>query len=178
MVDFHRLVFLAAILPLHPEHFRLALQAVLSSPVPMPAPSAEPSGNTTMLILIGSFISQIKVNGIVSTVIQAIKKMPGPLFSWISTRTPGVTRTVAAVAAVLTSAGIHWTFSGSVLTVTGLTLTGIVTFLYGAGQNYLFQHAWFKLLFSSAPPETGTTLVAIPPAVAQGMMSAAPIVAK
>jgi hypothetical protein len=65
---------------------------------------------------------------------------------------------VGALAAGLTALGLHWTFTGSTLTITGLSLSAIVSAAYGIGTSYMMQHAWWKLLFGSpataapAPP--------------------------
>src|ERR1700719_534759 len=132
------------------EHFRLALQAVLSTPI------APPDATHQMTMMIATFISQIKVNGFTAWVIELLKKSQHPAFAWISKNTPWVTRFVGVGAASLTAIGIHWTFTGSTLMITGLSLTAIVTTLYNVAQNYLFQHAWWKLAFggngASSPP--------------------------
>ena len=128
------------------EHFRLMLLQALSTPVPAPAVV-----DTGLLTLVASFISQVKINGFVAFVIQKMKEAQTPALNWISTNTPGVTRVVAAAAAAATAVGIHWTFTGQTLMITGLSATGIVTLLYNITQNYLFQHAWFKTIFAPKP---------------------------
>lgn len=124
------------------EHLRFALQAVLSTPI------APPDGSSPMLMMMATFISQVKVNGFVAFIIEKLKQSKNPALSWISTNTPWVTRFVALGAAALTHLGIHWTFTGSTLVVTGISLTAIVTTLYQVAQNYLFQHAWWKIVFA------------------------------
>lgn len=136
------------------EHLRLAILYILAAPLKIP-PSA---GGNDALMMTAAFISQIKVNGFVAWIIEVLKKSQSPALAWISTKTPWVTRFVALGAAALTHIGVHWTFTGSTLVVTGISLTAIVTTLYNVAQNYLFQHAWWKLAFAS-----GTT-----PAVPKG----------
>lgn len=131
----------------NPEQFRLLLQAALASP----APASAPQGG--MVMLIATFISQIKVNGFASFVIQKLKDSKTPALAWISANTPWVTRLIAAAAAAGTAVGLHWTYTGSTLTITGLGATAIVTALYQIAQNYLMQHAWYKMVFApSAAP--------------------------
>jgi hypothetical protein len=125
------------------EHFRFALMQFLAVPAPMPALPDNP-----MLMMLATFVSQVKVNGFVAFIIQKLKESQHPALAWISSNTPWVTRFVAAGAASLTAIGIHWTFTGSTLMVTGISLTAIATTLYDVAQNYLFQHAWWKAAFA------------------------------
>jgi hypothetical protein len=144
------------------EHFRMLLLQTLAMPVPVTSTSPDHG----VLMLLASFISQIKVNGMASWVIQKLKDSKAPILGWIGTNTPWVTRAVALAAASLTAVGIHWTYTGSTLMVTGLSLTAIVTVLWNLAQNYLFQHAWYKTVFAD-PPQLplglGNSAVAIGP---------------
>lgn len=124
------------------EHIRFFLQVALATPL------APPDATQGLTMMIATFISQVKVNGFVAFLIQKMKDNKSPAFAWISTNTPWVTRFVALGAAALTHIGVHWTFTGSTLVVTGLSLTAIVTTLYQVAQNYLFQHAWWKVAFA------------------------------
>ena len=134
------------------DHIRFALLAFLAAPVKAP-PAADATHQMAMMI--ASFISQIKVNGFASWIIERLKNSKLPALNWISQNTPWVTRAVAVGAASLTAIGIHWTFTGSTLMITGLSLTAIVTTLYNVAQNYLFQHAWYKLAFGGNGVPTG-----------------------
>lgn len=133
------------------EHFRLILMHALALPATVPQ-----TGNNDALLQMAAFISQVKVNGFVAFIIQKMKDSKIPAFDWISHNTPWVTRFVGIGAASLTAIGIKWTFTGSTLMVTGLSLTAIVTVLYKIAQNYLFQHAWWKVAF--AKPEAAPTI--------------------
>lgn len=130
---------------------RLALQAVLAAPVPL-ANAATQNTSSAMLVMLAGFISQVKVNGVVATLIQVVKKVKAPGMNWIGEHTPWLLRGLAALGATLTAAGIHWVFTGGVLTVTGLSLPAVLAFFWNSIQNFLFQHAWYRTLFSSAPP--------------------------
>lgn len=136
------------------EHFRLMMLQILSAPIPV-SPADQSGANGGLLLLIASFISQVKVNGVVAVLIQGMKKGQTPILQWISINTPWVTRTVAAVFAAATAIGIHWTFtpasatSSGTLLISGLSATAIVMFIYNIVQNYMFQHAWFKTMFGS-----------------------------
>jgi hypothetical protein len=128
------------------EHFRFILLQALAAPVAVPN-----AATTSLVMMIATFISQIKVNGFAAFVIQRLKASEHPALAWISANTPWVTRAIAAIAASLTAIGIHWTFSGSTLIVSGLSVTAIVTGIYNIAQNYLFQHAWYKMVFEAQP---------------------------
>jgi hypothetical protein len=141
------------------EHFRLLLLQALALPaVPQPGNDA--------LMLVAAFVSQVKVNGFVAFIIQKMKDSELPALGWISKNTPWVTRFVGLGAASLTAIGIHWTFTGSTLMVTGLSLPAIVTTLYKVAQNYLFQHAWWKVAFSK-PAAAIPMGITRPPAMVQ-----------
>jgi hypothetical protein len=129
------------------------LQAALAAPVPVTAtdPLSSPQ-IAKLLLLAGSFISQVKINGIAASLIQLIKKAKAPGLNWIGDHTPWLVRGLAALAAALTAAGLRWTFTAGTLTVTGLSAPSIITFLFNTGQNFLFQHAWYRTLFSTPAP--------------------------
>jgi hypothetical protein len=152
---------------MHLETIRLALLQVAAFPVP--ASAVQSGDNTGLLILVASFISQVKVGGVAAALIQWVKMSKAPAASWISINTPWMTRLVALAFAAAASVGIHWTFTGNTLVVAGLSLTAIVTALWSFGQSYLMQHAWYKTVFSSfltvnAPQPAAA---APPPAIAQ-----------
>ena len=124
-------------------------------------PVAPPDATHQMTMMIATFISQVKVNGFAAWIIQRLKDSKLPALGWISANTPWVTRFVGVGAASLTAIGIHWTFTGSTLMITGLSLTAIVTTLYNVAQNYLFQHAWWKVAFGgngTLEPPRGTLM--------------------
>lgn len=158
---------------MHIETIRLAFLQVMAYPIAAPSPiSAPQSGdNTGLLMLVATFISQVKVSGVASFLIQRIKKSEAPVFGWIGKNTPWVTRLVALGAAAATHLGIHWTFTPPVdghtgtLLITGLSLTAIVTAAWGIAQNYLMQHAWYKTVFSEyLRVNDGPPLSTAPPA--------------
>lgn len=67
------------------------------------------------------------------------KRQTAPWLAWINVHTaPYISIFVAAAAA----AGIHGTFDSNagVLTITGLTLTGIAVALFEIGKQWLMQH--------------------------------------
>lgn len=130
---------------MHPEHFRLLLQAALAAPAPAPVSDATQG---TLVMAVATFISQIKVNGVASFVIQKLKDSKTPALAWINANTPWISRAVALVAAAATAVGLKWTYAEGTLTITGLTATAIVTALWHVAQNYLFQHAWYKTVFA------------------------------
>lgn len=142
------------------EHFRLLLQAALAAPAPAITSPTSP------LLIVATFISQIKVNGFASWVIERMKNAKTPALAWISANTPWVTRAVALAAAGLTAAGLKWTYTGSIFTTTGLSIviSGVsipaaLTAVYNVAQNYLMQHAWYKMVFSG-PAAPGTAAAA------------------
>ena len=137
---------------MHVETIRLALLQVETWPIPAaavaPAVGAAQSGdNTGMVMLVASFISQIKWNGMATVAIQAAKKSPHQAFGWINSDAPWMVRLVALIAGALTAVGVKWTFTNGTFIATGITGIAILTALWNIAQNYLFQFAWFKILF-------------------------------
>jgi hypothetical protein len=102
------------------------------------------------VILIATFIAQLKLNGVAAFVIQKMKESEHPALAWISTNTPWVSRFVAFLAAAATAVGVHWQYTGSTLVITGLSLTAIFTAAWSIAQNYLVQHAWYKAVFAQS----------------------------
>lgn len=153
---------------MHLEHFRLLLQAALAAPAPAPTSPTSP------LLIVATFISQIKINGFTSWLIERMKDAKTPALAWISTNTPWVTRAVALLAAGLTAAGLKWTYTGSIFTATGLSIviSGVsipaaITAVYNVAQNFLMQHAWYKMVFAApAAPAAAVPAAAQPAAKA------------
>lgn len=85
----------------------------------------------------------IAIPGMVGAVIHWLKGYPR--FSWISDKTPNVTRIVGAVAASLTAAGmnIDWVHeqAGLAITIHGVTAASISLFAWTIAKNYFFQNA-------------------------------------
>ena len=129
-----------------------------------PMDSGRPASSDAA-VLVASFVSQLKVNGVAAWIIQQLKKSEAPALAWISHNTPWVTRGIGLLAAAGTSAGLHWTYNASVaggtFMITGLSIAAVVMALWHVGQNYLFQHAWYKAVFSD-PPKPQTLLVTGP----------------
>ncbi len=143
--------------PIALEHFRAAIAAVLAAPIAVPAAAH----TNDALLMVAQFISQVKINGFSAAAIEKMKKSKTPIFSWISTKTPWVTRLVALGAATGTHLGLHWTFTGSTLVVTGLSFTAIMMLLYNIAENYLCQHAWWKVAFANGTPSETTSVIPI-----------------
>lgn len=106
-----------------------------------------PSDNGVVLALLAQFVTQVKVNGFASFIIQRMKDSQAPAFKWISTNAPWATRSVGFLAATATAIGIHYTYHSGTLIITGITLTAIITGCWNIFQNFVFQHAWHKVAF-------------------------------
>lgn len=94
--------------------------------------------------------SSLAAAAVISYVIGLMKNSNWRLFNWISRETPTVTRLVAIALSGLATIGIHWTFSGGTLVVTGLTLTVVLTGLWHWGVQFAYTHGWFKATSQSA----------------------------
>lgn len=108
--------------------------------------------NSILLTMIVQFISQLKANGLASGAIQVMKSSKWPIFSWITSETPYVTRGLGVLFAAFTAVGVNATFHGGTLVVSGITAYAIIHGLWSIAQNYLMQHAWYKLIFQSMFP--------------------------
>jgi hypothetical protein len=123
------------------------------------------------LLLLASFITQIKANGVAAFVINKMQKSEHPLFSWITVHTPWVTRGVSALFASLAALGVHATYhaaeQGGALVITGLSATVIVSGVWQIAQNYAIQHAWGKVIEDQIIPAfTGVGNAAVGPGFA------------
>ena len=83
---------------------------------------------------------------IVSFLLQRAKTSPAKMWTWLSSARPWIIRLVAAVVAALTAAGIAWDYSGTTLTITGLSAPHALSFLWDVLKQYLFQDASYRLL--------------------------------
>jgi len=83
---------------------------------------------------------------LVSFVLQHAKTSPAKVWTWFSSTRPWVVRLVAALIAALTAAGIAWDYTGTTLTITGLSATNAIYFGWAVLKQYLFQDASYRLL--------------------------------
>lgn len=88
--------------------------------------------------------SSLAAAAVISYLIGMMKSSNWPVFAWISTQTPAVTRMVAIVLSGLATVGIHASFSNHTLVVTGLSATVILTGLWHWGVQFAYTHGWFK----------------------------------
>jgi hypothetical protein len=128
-------------------------------PVPIPVSNVD---NSILLTMVVQFISQLKANGLTSGAIQVMKSSKWPIFSWINADTPTAARILGFVAASATSVGMHWTYHNGTLMITGLTLYAIIHLVFDIAQNYLMQHAWYKIIFQSMFPASPAPVQAKP----------------
>jgi len=88
-------------------------------------------------------LDSLAIPGMVGAFIHFLKGYPR--FSWISDKTPGVTRIIGAIAASITAAGmnIDWVHeqTGLAITIHGVTAASIALFLWTIAKNYFFQSA-------------------------------------
>lgn len=88
-------------------------------------------------------LDSLAIPGMVGAFIHFLKGYPK--FSWISDKTPNVTRLIGAIAASLTAAGmnIDWVHetAGLAITIHGVTSASIALFCWTIAKNYFFQAA-------------------------------------
>jgi len=89
--------------------------------------------------------SQVTASAGIVLVLNWLKK--SNRFKWLSGETPTLNRWVAIGASFLAAIGIHMTFdkTAGVLTVTGLTLTGVLTLAVAWFKSYVFQQTIFNM---------------------------------
>ncbi len=88
--------------------------------------------------------SSLAAAAVISYVIGLMKNSNWKVFAWISAETPAVTRAVAFLLSGVAAIGIHATFNGGTLVVTGLTATVILTGAWHWGVQFCYTHGWFK----------------------------------
>lgn len=94
--------------------------------------------------------SSLAAAAVISYIIGMMKGSSWRLFNWISSATPRVNRVVAVALSGIATIGIHATFSGGTLVVTGLGTTVILTGLWHWGVQFAYTHGWFKATSQSA----------------------------
>lgn len=89
-------------------------------------------------------LSQITGSALVVLLIQKLKSAKWVPF--ISQKSDGLNRLLAALGAMLSSIGVHATFdhSSGVLTITGLTLMGILTGIWHWGNSLALQELMYR----------------------------------
>lgn len=94
----------------------------------------------------------VAVNVIVAWLIQKMKVSDMRIFAWISQNTPKVNVLVSVVLAAVTAAGmtVDWQQDAHTLTITGISLTNVLIFLWYIIKNVAFQHGAYKAIFK--PP--------------------------
>lgn len=99
----------------------------------------------------------IAVNVLTVWAIQKLK-LTGRV-QWISEATPRVTQFVSVAAAAVTAAGMSITWDMSTgtgtLTIAGITVGSVATFLWLTAKNLGFQHVIYQIAFR-APVQEGT----------------------
>jgi hypothetical protein len=88
--------------------------------------------------------SSLAAAAVISYIIGLMKNSNWKIFAWISEETPTVTRFVAFLLSGVAAIGIHATFNGGTLVVTGLTVTVILTGAWHWGVQFCYTHGWFK----------------------------------
>lgn len=109
--------------------------------------------------------------GTVVWIIQELKKA-----GWcksLSMDSARVNRIVSAIAALLTASAIHWTWDSAshVLTISGLTLSAVAGFLWGAFQQFVGQEYLYQAVY--APKEAARQALAVQVAAQIGSVSQA-----
>ena len=94
--------------------------------------------------------SDLFISYLVVAIVAQMQRSSHAWLNWITTNSPRATRVVMAAAAGLHAAGVAWAYSGDnngTFTITGLSLTALLTFLLTAGKNYCFQHFFIQTAF-------------------------------
>lgn len=117
-----------------------------------------PAEQALVLAGISQFLTQVKVSGVVSFLLQRLKLNGSKWTSWITRETPWVSRIVAGLSALATAANITRSWNGvtGTIVISGLTLTnlahGLVTVfphaLWASVVSYMLQHGWYKAVFA------------------------------
>lgn len=98
-----------------------------------------------MAALHSEVASMLTLNGVIAMVVSFIER--SKYFPWIQKESMRLKRGVAYVLAAGAAVGVHATFdhSAGTLIITGLSLTAILTALWGMLQAILVQEGIFQL---------------------------------
>lgn len=102
--------------------------------------AAPDTGATSNIVL-----TQFTVSTVIVFVLQALKKWK--YFPWLNEQSKRVTRVVAAIASAAAGVGIHaqWNHAAGVLTISGLSLTAVVSFLWIWLKSHAMQEGIYRL---------------------------------
>lgn len=96
--------------------------------------------------------NQVIFNAIIVAALQWLKN--AKWFPWLSAETAKLNRVIAILASGAAAIGVHSTFVGGVLTITGLSWAVIGPGLYNWLQSFVFQQLIFKATISNPMLET------------------------
>lgn len=104
----------------------------------------------------------LSTSALTVAIIQWMKNSALPWLGFVNHDTPGVNRTLAWLAAFISGVGIHYKYDPAMgaLTITGLTLTTVVTAGVSAAKSYGFNWLVYNLTLK------GKGVYAVPPPAA------------
>jgi hypothetical protein len=105
----------------------------------------------------------IFLNCVAVYVQNLMKKSQLPAFDWISHHTPWVNRFVSALLASASAAGLTFSHHDGIVTITGVTITGISAFFYAMVKNYFFQAVIYKATTNKVIPATAAAVIPVNP---------------
>ena len=105
----------------------------------------------------------LSTSALTVAIIQWMKNSALPWLGFVNHDSPGVNRTLAWLAAVISGVGIHYKYDPAVgaLTITGLTLATVVTAGVSAAKSYGFNWLVYNLTLK------GKGVYQVPPPVAE-----------
>lgn len=95
----------------------------------------------------GSELDNVAIALIASWLIQLGKMSKSQAMTWLSKERPRIIRTVGALVAALSAAGLTWSFDAGELHIGGLTVANLSIFVWVAVKQFAFQEMGFHVMF-------------------------------
>jgi hypothetical protein len=104
-----------------------------------------------------TIVTQLTSSAVIVWVIQELKK--AGWCKYLTEDTVKLNRSISAIAALASGAAINWNWDAatSSITISGLTVTAIAAFLWGALQQFIGQEVIYQAVF--APKVAMTTVI-------------------
>lgn len=90
------------------------------------------------------FGAQVSIALAVSWILERVKQ--GEAISWVRADTQKLNRWIAIIVALASSVGVGFSYHAGTLTITGLTLTSILTYAWHWLEQFVVQEASYQLV--------------------------------
>jgi hypothetical protein len=93
-------------------------------------------------------MNSLVINAVAGWAISKAKSSNSPWLQWLDASRPVLTTIVSTLVAAITAAGmtITWDGGSGTLTITGISVASVLTFVWFVVKNQVFQHITMTLM--------------------------------